>query len=139
MGNFVRLEQDSYVPYQGDINWKPRLNARLEKQEAELTPIGYYEAGKSVMQVNQDNTIIYINHVADELDTIAVQYDEDPQDCWTWHWPEKFESDEDFRTLVATLGIWACRIVTLYPQDHVVEQYIATNTKHINFVPADWT
>lgn len=123
MGRFVTAKQDNFSPEYGDIIWKRRLNDRLEANDMELEPIGYQEGKRPVMQVTQENTIIYINQAADELDCVAIMYDQDPADTWTWYWRDKFESDEMFATVITTIGHWATQIVTMYPLPHVVQQY----------------
>lgn len=138
MGRFVGIEKDSSDSVKGDIDWKYRLNNRLEAEGHELTPIGYVEDGKPVMQVTQDNTIIYLNRIADEMDGVVVQYDQDPPDTWSFYFREKFEDDEAFDRMVETVGMWACKIVTLYPMEHVVENYVKLNTQNIDFIPEGW-
>lgn len=125
MGNFVKLEQDGFNPEFGDVNWKRRLNAKLEQFGTEVTPVGYLEAGKPVMQVDQTNTVIYINQVADELDCLAIRYDQDADDLYTWYFRHGFESDDAFAHVVHVVGTWATVMTTLYPMEHVVKQYEA--------------
>jgi hypothetical protein len=123
MGTFVQIKHDGYSPEFGEINWKRRLNQRLEDQDATLEPVGYKEEGKPTMQITQENCVIYINQIADELDVVAVMYDQDPDDIWTWYFREKFQNDEMFAHVVSVVGTWATQIVTLYPMEHVVKQY----------------
>jgi len=138
MGTFVQIGTDNFNP-PGEINWKRRLNARLEEQGVELTPVGYYEGDKPVMQVTQDNTIIYVNQVADELDCVAIRYDQDEKDFWTWYFREKFDRANTFEEIAGVIGVWACNMTTLYPMEHVVQQYEKFNTTDISdSVPVDW-
>ena len=125
MGNFVKIEQDGFNPEFGDVNWKRRLNAKLEEAGVEVYPVGYQEGDKPVMQVDQTNTVIYINQVADELDCLAIRYDQDADDLWTWYFRWKFESDDAFAHVVHVVGTWATVMTTLYPMEHVVKQYEA--------------
>lgn len=123
MGTFVQIQNDGFNPEYGEINWKRRLNQRLEDQDATVTPVGYKEAGKPTMQVTQENCVIYINQVADELDCLAVAYDQDPDDIWTFYYRHRFEDDETFARVVSVVGAWATQIVTMYPMQHIVERY----------------
>jgi len=123
MGNFVKLEQDGFNPEFGDVNWKRRLNAKLEEVGAEIEPVGYAEEGKPAMQVTQENTVMYINQVADELDCVAVKYDQDPDDLWTWYFRHKFGDNDTFARVVGVVGPWAMQVITMYPLEHVVNQF----------------
>lgn len=135
MANFKEYPQDNFHPEYGGVNWKPRLNALLEATGVELVPVGYEET--EPMQVTQENTIVYINQIADELDCIAVKYDLDPEDIWTWYWRHSFNGD--FEKVTAVLGVWSTVITTLYPMEHVVKQYEAHQTSDLDHVPEDWT
>lgn len=135
MANFVEYPQDEFNPNYGDINWKPRLNFLLEATGVELTPVGYSE-GIDVMQVTQENTIIYINQIADELDVIAVKYDKDAADIWTWYWRGCFTA-MPFEEVVQAIGTWCVQTTTLYPMKHVVEMYEMHQSQDLNEVP-DW-
>lgn len=123
MANFVASEADTFNPEYGDVNWKRRLNAKLEDSGTEIYPVDYVEEGKPPMQVTQENTVIYINQIADELDCVAVKYDQDADDLWTWYFREKFANDDMFRHVVNVVGTWACVMTTIYPMAHVVVQY----------------
>lgn len=124
MGLFIPHGNDNFNPEYGEINWKRRLNQRLEEAGVELNSIAYVEQGKEPMQVTQENTHIYINQIADELDCIVVHYDADAdKDVWTWYFRHKFESDELFHEIVTKVGVWATVFQTLYPKEHVVQCY----------------
>jgi hypothetical protein len=137
---FVNMEgaNDDFRPNYGGIDFTRRLNERLEEVEAVLSPIHYYEEGKDPMQVNQENTHIFINQIADEMDCVVVIYDGDGGDIATWYFREKFK-EESFEDVVAVIGPWACQVVTLYPLETVVEQYENIEVKDISdFIPEDW-
>lgn len=139
MGTFVQIQNDGYNPEFGEVNWKRRLNKTLEEKDVELEPVGYKEEGKPTMQCTQENTIIYINQVADELDCLAVMYDQDPEDIWTFYFRHRFESDEMFARVVSVVGAWATQIVTLYPMQHIVERYEQFQADEIgDTIPDDW-
>lgn len=140
MGNFVKIPSDDYNPEFGGIVWKRRLNARLEERGVELDALGYQEGEKPIMPINQDNTVIYINQVADEMDCIAVQYTEDEGGVFTWYWREVVERGEySFEQIAGYIGNWAMVVTTLYPLENVVKQYEAMNTRDIgDTIPEDW-
>jgi len=75
------------------------------------------------MPINQENCAIYINQVADELDVVAVKYDQDEPDFWTFYFRNRFEDDEAFARVVSVVGTWATQIVTMYPMEHIVDRY----------------
>lgn len=134
MADFVEAEQDLFRPNYGGVIWTPRLNALLERTGVILTPVAYQET--EPMQVTQENTIFYINQVADELDCVAVKYDQDPEDIWTWYFREKFTT-VPFERVVGAVSVWASVTTTLYPMKHVVEQYEAFQASDLDTVP-DW-
>lgn len=136
MADFVEFHKDEFRPGFGGVDWTPRLNQLLEVTGIELTPVAYQET--EPMQVTQENTIIYINQIADELDCIAVKYDLDEADIWTWYFRSNFEkSPVPFEGVVGVVGVWACVMTTLYPMKHVVEQYEAFNASGLDKIP-DW-
>lgn len=137
MGNFVQLSEDGYNPEFGEINWRERFEQLKIKKDVDFNPIGYCEDDKPVMQVTQENTAIYINQVSDELDCVAVQYDQDEDEIWTFYFREKFENDGEFAHVVSVLGMWATQVVTLYPCQHIVEKYEQFHQTP-NTIPADW-
>jgi len=138
MGNFINMEQDSYRPDFGGVIWTPRLNMVLEATGIEIVPVGYYEDGKPPMQVSQENTVIYVNQVADELDVMAVKYDQDEDDVWTFYFREAFNnSPTPFQEVAEIVGVWATNMYTLYPMAHVVRQYERLSAVDLDTVP-DW-
>jgi hypothetical protein len=129
---------DEFNPEYGGINWKRRLNKALEDTEITLEPMEYVEPDKEPMQVTQENTVIFINQIADELDCITVNYTPDG-DLWTWYFREKFKDDETFMRTVNVIGQWATQIITIYPRPEVVQQYEAFHDSSIPAeIPLDW-
>lgn len=134
MADFIEAEQDLFRPDYGGVIWTPRLNALLEATGVELTPVAYKET--EPMQVTQENTVIYINQIADELDCLAVQYDQDESGIYTWYFRDSFKS-VPFEDVTRIVGVWATVITTLYPMRHVVEQYERFQAKDLDTMP-DW-
>jgi len=134
MADFIQAEQDLFRPDYGGVIWTPRLNALLEATGVELTPVAYKET--EPMQVTQENTVIYINQIADELDCLAVQYDQDESGIYTWYFRDSFKS-VPFEDVTRIVGVWATVITTLYPMRHVVEQYERFQAKDLDTMP-DW-
>lgn len=137
MGTFVSIEGDEFNPEYGDINWRERFEQVKSERDVQMIPVGYHEEGKPVMQVTQENTMIYINQVSDELDCVAVQYDQDEDDIFTFYFREKFENDETFAHVVGVVGMWATQIVTLYPCEHIVDRYEGFHQTP-DTIPEDW-
>ncbi len=136
--NFTDYERDEFRPNYGEVNWTPRLNALLEQAGVELEPIAYEEDGKEPMQVTQENTIVYINQIADELDCIAVKYDQDKDDLWTFYFPDRFPSREDFNKAASWIGNWALVMTSLYPLQEIVEHYERFQAQDLDRIPEDW-
>ena len=134
MAKFVEHHQDEFRPDYGDILWTPRLNNLLEATGIELKPIAYKET--EPMQITQENTIIYINQIADEMDVVAVNYDLDADDVWTFYWRESFV-ENSFEEVTGLIGNWAMSMVSLYPMKHIVEQYTGMHSQDLNTIP-DW-
>lgn len=134
MARFIEHPQDDFRPDYGDICWTSRLNALLEASGVELNPVAYKET--EPMQITQENTIIYINHIADEMDVIAVKYIEDDDDVWTFYWRESFQ-ESTFEDVTSVIGTWALNMVSLYPMKHIVEQYTGMNSCDLETTP-DW-
>jgi len=138
MANFIDVEQDGFRPNYGEIIWTPRLNSALESANVVISPLGYCEDGKEPMQITQENTNIYLNQVAEELDVVAVKYDQDGEDVWTWYFRQAFErSPVPFEAVVSVIGVWACNITTLYPMKHIVDQYQRMSTRDLDTIP-EW-
>lgn len=133
MADFIQAEQDLFRPDYGGVIWTPRLNALLEATGVELTPVAYKET--EPMQVTQENTVIYINQIADELDCLAVQYDQDESGIYTWYFRDSFKS-VPFEDVTRIVGVWATVITTLYPMRHVVEQYERFQAKDLDERPS---
>lgn len=137
MANFKEYPQDNFRPEYGGVSWTHRLNALLEATGVELVPVGYEET--EPMQVTQENTIVYINQIADELDCIAVKYDLDPEEVWTFYFRENFaNSPVPFEHVAQVVGAWATNITTLYPMQHIVERYEAFSAQDLDHIPEDW-
>lgn len=117
-------EEDNFRPNYGGVDFTPRLNNLLEEVDIELVPVNYHEGDKPKMQLTQENTFIFINQVADELDCISVSYDQDPSGIATWWFREKFTDPEaSFEKMCGMIGVWATVVTTTYPMKAVVEQY----------------
>jgi hypothetical protein len=121
-GNFTPGNHDGFNPEYGEVLWKRRLNDRLEEAGVEIVPIYYFEEGGPLMQVTQENTIIFINEISDELDCVIVQYPPESEDS-TYYFRETFGDDEKFMTTIRLIGGWAMMVSTLYPMPQVVEKY----------------
>lgn len=134
MADFVQCEQDLFRPDYGGVLWTPRLNQMLEATGIVITPIAYKET--EPMQITQENTIFYINQVADELDCLAVKYDLDENDIWTWYFRDSFKN-VPFEHVVGAVSVWSCVMTTLYPMKHVVEQYERFQAVDLDTIP-DW-
>lgn len=130
MSMFGEARSDDFNPEYGGVEWKRRLNNWLEDANMEIQPVAYGEEGKPPMQITQENTMIFWNTFADELDTIAVMYDQDNGES-TWYFREKFKNipvpegfeGEGFDYVAMTIGQWCLQTITLYPMQNVVDIY----------------
>jgi hypothetical protein len=124
-GKFMMLEADTFNPQYGGVNWKPRLNNMLEENNYTMQPVGYREGDSPIMQLTQDNAMLFINSFVDEMDALAIMYEHDPDGVATWYFRDKLEASAEggFNRVVSVIGEWVTRTVTLYPMEHVVQTY----------------
>ena len=125
-GKFVSIEQDTFNPQYGEVAWKPRLNGMLEERDELLVPIGYQEGESPIMQITQENTMIFINSFVDELDCVAIAYEYDPDGQATWYFRDRLERDlgeGGFEKTTSLIGQWALTSMSLYPMSNVVGVY----------------
>ena len=125
-GKFVSIEQDTFNPQYGEVAWKPRLNNLLEERGELLVPIGYQEGDSPIMQITQENTMIFINSFVDELDCVAIAYEYDEDGASTWYFRDRLERDlgeGGFKKTTALIGTWALTSMSLYPMSNVVGVY----------------
>ena len=125
-GKFVSIEQDTFNPQYGEVAWKPRLNNLLEERGELLVPIGYQEGDSPIMQITQENTMIFINSFVDELDAIAIAYEHDEDGSATWYFRDRLERDlgeGGFEKTTSLIGTWALTSMSLYPMSNVVGVY----------------
>ena len=113
-GIFGQSNKDNFRPEYGDIKWVHRLNNWLEEAGVEVQPVAYREEGKPAMQLTQENTMIFWNMVADEMDCIALMYTPDNGQS-TWYFreqlggiavPEYVEADDGFDYVAGVMGEW---------------------------------
>ena len=128
-GIFTYTGTETYNPEYGGVEWKQRLNRRLEATDTEISPVFYREGDDPTMQISQENTFIYINAFVDEMDLIVVNYEFDPDGLATNYFRETI--GDKFNEVVDTISMWSMRTVTLYPIPEVVEAYEAYNTPTI--------
>ena len=87
-GKFGHSNVDKFSPEYGGIQWKHRLNNWLENMGVQVQPVAYSEEQKPAMQLTQENTMIFWNMFADEMDAIALTYTPDGGDT-TWYFREQ--------------------------------------------------
>lgn len=122
VGRFFHGTQDHFNPEYGGIIWKRRLNAALEDAEAEIEPVVYQRGNWPPMQITQENTMLFVNAIADEMDCIGILYA--PAEEQDWIFREDFDDDErDFDVIASHVGQWALCTTTLYPMANVVAEY----------------
>ena len=145
-GVFGHSNVDNFRPEYGDIKWVHRFNNWLEEAGVEVQPVAYREDKKPAMQITQENTMIFWNMFADEMDCIAIMYDQDDGDS-TWYFreqlnglavPEHLECD-GLEYVAGVIGQWTLQTMTLYPMQNVVEMYQKFNTPEIpDSLPEGW-
>jgi hypothetical protein len=123
VSGFREARSDGFNPEYGDVIWKRRLNNRLEQAGVEMFPVEYDDGIHGPMQITQENTIVFINQTADEMDCIAMNYPpETGQQLWFFR--EGFiERDTSIEEVVRYMGGWALQTMTLYPMENVVQTY----------------
>lgn len=116
---FSNGDNDTFRPEYGEVSWVKRLNNKLEATGGSVFPVTYAEDGKPPMQITQENTMIFWNMVADELDAIAIMYDQDNGES-TWYFREQLP---DFDRTCHLIGGWCLQTMTMYPMQNVVDVY----------------
>lgn len=137
MASFVFMNENFYKPEHGGVDWFRRLNNTLEIMGVEIVPIAYTEDDINFMQVTPENTILYTNTAAPELDCIAVNYELDDDDLWTFYFRNHFNAEEYEKT-IANIGMWTMHVATLYPIPFVVEQFEKFEAQDLDHIPDDW-
>jgi hypothetical protein len=123
VSGFSEARSDGFNPEYGDVLWKRRLNNRLEEAGVEMFPVEYDDGVHGPMQITQENTIVFINQTADEMDCIAMNY---PPETGKqlWFFREGFiERGTSIEEVVRYMGGWALQTMTLYPMENVVQTY----------------
>ena len=125
---FTHDGNETFNPEYGGVNWKHRLNNWAEEHEVNIEPVYYNEDDKPKMQVTQENTFVMMNLFADEMDCIAVNYNQDQPEgrenaVGTYYFRERFEDDEHFKAAIHMLGGWALTMLTMYPMEEIVDAY----------------
>lgn len=123
MSGFGEAKLDGFNPEYGGVLWKRRLNNLLESSGVEIFPVEYDDGVHGPMQITQENTIMFINSVADEMDCIAMNYPpETGQQLWFFRegFAEKGTSIEE---VAQYIGAWALQTMTMYPMENVVQTY----------------
>lgn len=118
-------ERDRFRPQYGGVQWHKRLNNFLEEAGLEIQPVEYSEGDKPKMQITQENTMIFWNLIANELDCVAIMYDQD-DGVGTWHFREDFKRHGlEIEHVAQRIGQWCLQTLTMYPMENVVDTYEA--------------
>jgi hypothetical protein len=123
---FNQAPRDEYNPEYGEVLWKRRLNQKLEDTGTEILPVQFDDGVNGPMQITQENTIIFVNQIADEMDCLAMNYPPNLGEQ-VWFFREQFlQRGTSIEEVSKFIGGWALQTVTLYPMSSVVEMYEKT-------------
>lgn len=120
---FSEAGSDGFNPEYGEVLWKRRLNKKLEDTGLEIMPVQYNDGVNGPMQITQENTIIFWNSIADEMDCVAMTYPPESEEQ-RWLFREHFEAQNvAIEDVAQFIGSWCLQTMTLYPMANVVDKY----------------
>ncbi|GAC1499102.1 MAG: hypothetical protein NVS1B10_01490 [Candidatus Saccharimonadales bacterium] len=121
MARFFNQEQRDYDPSNNGIDWRARDLARLAiLGETEAQPV-WFESGDGLsIQCTQENTTVYLNEVADEMDCIHV-FDKRDEQVYVWF---REQLGDQFDLMRTALVPHSQGLYSYYPRDEIVAVYI---------------
>lgn len=117
MGKFGEWGGETFSPMYGGIDW--HLRQLIVCEDIPL-PVAYVSEDGLTQQITHENTSIYLNRVAPELDMLAHI---DPRDGLEWLWFREDDPDV-FKKLVIGIGALSLVVTTEYPCKDVVDAYL---------------
>ncbi|GAC1503734.1 MAG: hypothetical protein NVS1B10_08870 [Candidatus Saccharimonadales bacterium] len=134
---FKDRDQWEFDPSNNGIDWRARDIARLALIGAnEPKPVWFTSGDGLDQQCTQNNTTVFINQVADEMDAIQV-YDKRDNQCWMWYREQL--GDETFDKLWQALIPHAQLMSSYYPREDVVDMYLKRQVVNdADHVPQGW-
>ena len=128
--------ENHWNPKFGDIEWYPMYLEMLEEEGRERPENLYYEHQGYKFQLTEENTFVYLNSVAPNMNGVAIV---DPMDNCAWWWfadlHEEYDELEDLVSEIATI------ISSDIPQETVVKNYLKrslSDVVQIDYVPEGW-
>ena len=128
--------ENHWNPKYGDIEWYPMYLQMLEEEGEERPENLYYEHLGYKFQLTEENTFVYLNRVAPNMNGVAIV---DPLDNCAWWWfadlNEEYEELEDLVAPIATI------ISSDIPGEMVVKNYLRRSLSDIvqvDYVPEGW-
>lgn len=114
-GYFGFGEVNEFSPDYGGIDWRSIYERRMDRLGIDLPRPAWFEAadeqGELMMQLNQENFIIYLNKTNPELDTIAIV---DPRDG-VWIMFSRTDMGDDFDKVRGSHHTEALVVQSKYP------------------------
>ena len=118
-GRFEFRGDEHTCPDYGGVDWRDRYLLYLEQNDMEMPGQMWFIVGDHQQELNEENTFVFQNSVAPELNAVAVIDERDSKPFW-WH---KLRFGEDYEELVETIGGYACILTTDFPARQVVDAY----------------
>jgi hypothetical protein len=136
MARFFNQEKREYDPSNNGIDWRARDLARLAlRGEVESQPIWFDSGDGLLVQCTQENTTLYLNEVADEMDCIHLF---DHRDGEVYVWFREQLGDSNFDLMRVSLVPHAQGLYSYYPRDEIVALYIKRQEAITDTIPENW-
>lgn len=114
------IAKEFWSPEYGEIDWKQRRDLMMDSDELKIyLPVGFDSEDGLVQEVTQENTSIFTNRVAPDMDMIAHL---DHRDGLEYLWFR--DAEPDFEKLAKQLGRAALVHFSEYPLETVVGAYL---------------
>ena len=131
--NFEFRRENSHNPMYGDVDWRDRYLRRYGQTMMEA----YFISGDGLeLQLTDDNTTLFLNATADEMDVLLVQDPRDGKPYQIWR-----EGNPDFDGIYQRIGGYVTCVHNRYTREEVVTQYLLRNLQDLDGsddIPREW-
>lgn len=118
-GRFEMRDEEYTCPTYGGINWRDRYLTNLNEIGESIPNSLWFIVDGWEQELLEDNTFLFQNSVAPELDAVAILDERDNKPFW-WH---RIRYGEAYEELVSLIGGYACIFTTDFPVEQVVNAY----------------
>lgn len=118
-GRFELRDEEYRCPEYGGIDWRERYLSFLALHDVEMPGSLWFVVDEWEQELNEENTMLFQNSIAPELDAVAILDQRDNKPFW-WH---RIRYGEEYEELVQLVGGYACVFTTDFPLEQVVNSY----------------